>query len=150
MSDSDNKSFQKWYEANKEGFNVRRKLKYQTDPDYRNKVIDRQRKARKENPRPSQASDQHFRTVAGKQVEVFRIGHVVAQISRSEKTIRTWEAEKLIPQPSIAGKHRYYTQHQVTLLREFSELMEQVRYDKALREFAILKKSQELHSNWKE
>lgn len=148
MGAESNKSFSKWYETNKDGFNVRRKQKYHSDPEYREKVIQRQREARKKNPRPSTASDKHYRTINGDQVEVFRIGHVVEAISRSEKTIRTWESEGLIPAPSIEGKHRYYTQEQVSLLKEFSELMEQVRYDKALREFAIQKKSGEIHEKW--
>lgn len=148
MSDTNSKSFRKWYDKNGEGYNVRRKQRYHSDPEYREKVIARQREARKNNPRPSTASDKHYRVVAGAQVEVFRIGYVVEAISRSEKTIRTWEAEGLIPPPTIEGKHRYYTQGQVLLLKEFSELMDQVRYDKALREFAIHKKSHEVHAKW--
>lgn len=140
--------FSKWYEANKVGFNAERKAKYHSDPAYREAVLDRQRNARRSNPRPSVSTEKLYRDVNGEQVQVFRMGHVSQVINRSEKTIRAWESAGIIPTPTIPGKHRCYTQGQLALLKHFSAVMDQVRYNNSLREIAVQAASANLHNEW--
>lgn len=151
MSDTNEaKYFHRWYEANKEGFNARRRMRYRSDPEYRDKLVERQREARAKHPRPSQAKDYSIRVVGGSKKKVFRIGYVVEAIGRSEMTIRNWERKGIIPKPSVVSQHRYYTKRQVKLLKELSELLTQVRYNPKLRDFAIHQKSNEIYGMWEQ
>ena len=142
--------FSKWYEAHKVGFNAARKAKYHSDPEYRESVLSRQRKSRKSKPREAPPSEKAYREINGVQVEVFRMGYVSQTINKSEKTIRAWESSGLIPEPTIQGKHRYYTREQVKLLQHFSAVMDQVRYDRALREITIQSASANIHNEWEQ
>jgi DNA-binding transcriptional MerR regulator len=76
------------------------------------------------------------------------MGMVVDLTGRSEKTIRGWEDSGLIPKPTVDGKHRYYTHKQLGLLVQFSAFLEEVRYDRALRQAKVNVKSQELYAQW--
>lgn len=140
--------FSKWYESNKEKLAQKRAAKYKADPDYRQKALERSAKQRANNPRPKVTDERHFREINGQQVEVFRIGVVAARIGRDEQTIRLWEDKELIPKPTAPGKHRYYTQHQVALMRELAETIGFSRYDAVIRRAAITEKSQFIHSQW--
>lgn len=140
-------AYQKWYEANKDEFNRRRRARYKKDPAVQAAAIKQAAKYRKENPRqPSEPK--HYRTVNGNSVEVFRIGAASEMVGRSEQMIRIWERDGKIPRPTVKSKHRYYTMSQVKLMREFSELMDQIRYDQTIRNLGIEKKSAEIHALW--
>lgn len=147
-TDNRRQSFSKWYDGNKDKLSQKRATKYKTDPAYRQAALDRSAKQRKENPRPKQTVEQHFREINGQTVEVFRIGTVASQIGRDEQTIRLWEERGLIPKPTAPGKHRYYTRQQVSLMRELAETIGFSRYDAVIRRAATEAKSQHIHSQW--
>lgn len=138
-----------WYERNKAALSERRRKKYQTDEDYRQNVISRQREYRSNNPPPSRAGKSNYRLVAGNKVEVFRIGRVGEIIGRTDQTIRDWEASGLIPKPSVESAHRYYTKKQVQMLKELADLITLLRSEgrKDLDEVVSVKSS-EIHNNW--
>lgn len=140
-------AYRKWYAANSAKLNKLRKEKYAADPEKRKKIIAHQIEYRKNKPRPL-TDGHHFRMIGKKKVEVFRIGATAKMIGREEQAIRKWESIGRIPPPTIKGTHRYYTAGQVVLLRELAELMDQVRYSPNLREFAIVKKSEEIKALW--
>jgi DNA-binding transcriptional MerR regulator len=71
--------------------------------------------------------------------------------NRTEQVIRLWEREQRIPKPSVKGGHRYYTQHQIDMLVEFAELMDEVRYmrsDPETRDAALKAKTAQMFANW--
>lgn len=140
-------AFALWYEANKEAFNARRRQKYKDNAEAREITLKRQREYKARNPR-AVSDGRQFRLVSGNSVEVFRIGTVSEHIGRSICMIRIWERHGKIPKPSISGRHRVYTATQVKLLKEFSELMDQIRYDPSIRNRGIEAKSAEIHSLW--
>lgn len=140
-------AYQKWYQTNKASFNEKRKKKYHSDPEVREKAISNAKKYRQENPRQN-GEEQHYREVGGKVVEVFRITETANRIGRSVESIRSWEKKGWIPTPSIDSTHRYYTIKQIQLLKDFAEFIDQVRYDREVRALAIKKKSSELYSLW--
>lgn len=139
--------FKQWYERNKETYNHKRKLRYQSDPNVRAKAIMDARRARAENRFGTREPQPTLREVNGKEVQVFRMGDVVAATKRGEKTIRVWEQQGLIPKPSIPGKHRLYTAQQVKLLGDFAKSLEAYRYGPS-RDLAVKKQSLLIHSLW--
>jgi DNA-binding transcriptional MerR regulator len=64
------------------------------------------------------------------------------------QTLRKWESDGLIPHPTIAGGHRYYTGKQVQLIVEFAATALEVRYNKTARDLAVAKKSLETFALW--
>lgn len=145
-SDNGKTAYRKWYQSNKQAFNAKRKAKYHSDPEVREKAINNAKKYRESNPREKE--EKHFREINGKQVEVFRIGATAEFIGRSEQSIREWQRKGWIPPCTIDSDHRYFTIKQIKLLQEFADFVSQVRYDRAIRELAIKKKSSELYMKW--
>ena len=143
-----NTAWSKWYSENKEGYNASRKAKRDADPELREKLAMAQKERRAKQPRPEKDAPR-FKKYMGHDVEVFRIGPVAKACNRTEQVIRIWEREGKVPKPTVPGSHRYYTQHQVNLLVEFSELMDEVRYDPSVRSKAVEKKSAEIVAHWK-
>jgi hypothetical protein len=140
-------NWHRWYQNNKKTHNAKRKQRYAEDPQFREKVLEAQKELRSRAPK-AEADGRQFRKIKGKEVEVFRIGHVARVIERDIQVIRLWEREEKIPKPSIPGGHRYYTATQVELLKEFAQLMTEVRYEPKVRQDLITKKTEELKQNW--
>lgn len=140
-------AYKRWYRKNAAAFNLARKAKYHNDPEVRATAIERQRAQREKNKDRPRNPDQ-LREVGGKQVKVVRIGELCAMVDRFEKTIRNWEARGYIPKPTVPGTHRYYTMNQVSLIREFSDLVNEVGRDKELRDYALGKKVAEITLKW--
>lgn len=142
--------FKKWYATHKEALSLKRKKKYQSDPAHREAVKARQADYRASHPTPSRAGEARFKQVNGKTVEVFRIGEVGAMIGRSDQTIRDWEAQEIIPKPTVKSPHRYYTKVQVSLMKGLADLIDVVRHDgNEVLSAAIATKSAEIHKKWK-
>ena len=144
-----NPAFAKWYQKNKDAFNAKRKKQYQEDPAVREKVLARQRVYRvavKDDP----SRVAHVRKAGNVEKTVYRIGHVAEQIGRDEQVIRIWERRGWIPKPTVSSSHRYYTVHQIELLRQFAAQIDQVRYKAGVRRVAILKASMEVHALWEQ
>lgn len=143
---SDQNSFKKWYHENKVLFNAKRKAKYASDKDMREKAVLRQREYRKNNP--ARLKSENTRVVGGREQPVYRIGAVAEAIGRTEQVVRLWEANGIIPKPTVPGTHRYYTQEQVDLLKGLAQVFDEVRYKPMIRAAAISKKSSEVHLLW--
>lgn len=143
------KAFSSWYERNKESLKEKRAKKYREDPEYRQAALDRAAKQRASSPRQDVDKDQRFRSIDGKQVEVFRIGKVAEMIGKDEQTIRLWESRGVIPKPSAPGKHRYYTATQVGLLQELCDTIGDSRYDAAASRDALAEKSKKVYMHWR-
>lgn len=140
-------AWKKWYQENREAYNAARKKRRDSDPDLREKLAAAQRERRAKQPRPDK-DEPRYKIINKQQVAVFRIGYVAKACHRSEQIIRIWEREGKIPKPSVPGGHRYYTQNQLNLLIEFSELLDEVRYDPKVRSVAVDHKVAEIKANW--
>lgn len=140
-------SWSRWYEKNAASHNEKRKAKYHSDPEYRQKVLESRKEARRNAPKPEVI--EHFKVIKGKKVQVVRVGEASEHINRDPQVIRIWEREGKIPRPTVPGAHRYYTMGQLALLKEFADLMTEVRYSRLEREAAVKAKSAELFAQWK-
>lgn len=142
-------AFRNWYERNKANHNTKRKDRYHTDPEYREKVLETQQRYRESVSAEKQVEGGVLKKVGGKMVPAYRVSVVAERIERTIQVIRIWERDKKIPKPSIPGAHRYYTEGQIQLLVEFAAVMSEVRYSPKERADAVAAKSKELFEKWK-
>lgn len=142
-------AFQRWYALHKDTFNSKRRKAYKTNSLLREKSLTRQKNYRKNHP-GYRVARVATRLVCGVHTRVFRIGVVAQMIGRGEQVIRIWERKGIIPKPTIAGVHRYYTLKQVELLKELADAINAVRYKRVLMKSTILEKSAEIYSQWEE
>lgn len=144
------KTFKTWYANNREKLSALRKEKYRLNPEIREKAKKGARIRRQEVPRVSTAGQPLIKTVNGVTQQVVRIGQASEAVGRKEQVLRIWERKKWVPKPAGESVHRYYTMHQITLLREFAQLIDQVRYQPAIRSMVISTKSAEVWARWNE
>jgi DNA-binding transcriptional MerR regulator len=133
-------SFKNWYDANGERLNQKRMQRYQTDPEYREKVLaankasrDKRRvdtaDKRREEKRAIRAKTtaRPFKTV-NQQVgdstqELFTIGALALALGCSIQAIRIWEKEGIIPATPLRSDKgesgdRLYTQKQIKNIKK--------------------------------
>lgn len=107
----------KYYEENKRSISNIRKMRYRTDPEYREKI---KRKARdrynKKYRSPNKKLGYTVKVVDGK--PVFTIKYVLAVINKSRDFLEVWEDRGIIPKSTYTDTRgwRLYTQHQIDLL----------------------------------
>ncbi len=129
-------SFREWYALNAKRLNERRKQKYHSDPDHRQKVLDtnqESRRRRKNATKGSKKKSLRARTggqrykivpgvVEGRTEPLVTIGALAETLQCSIQVIRVWERQGLIPKtPLRSGKRsrgdRLYTRGQVEEIR---------------------------------
>ena len=140
-----------WYDTHKDEFNEKRKARYDNDPDYRESVLQRQREYRRTHkslvkPKPLVKKARNYN---GRMVLVFRISHVSEAIGVSVQTIVAWEAQGLIPGTTVEANQRYYTNYQISLLKEFAKNTMRDRYNRVNRDQMVKEYSEQLHINWR-
>lgn len=142
--------YQKWYESNRERLSKKRKERYRNDADLRAKAVQRQQKYREKNDRPSTKGQAKFREVNGIKTQVFRISETAEMVGCSIEFIRKYEAEGVIPLPSVKSTQRYYSGAQVKLMKAFYALMHELKYSKdaELKAAALAKHKAEMQENW--
>ena len=111
--------FQRWYNKHKHALNAKRQHKYRTDPAYRAKILEHQRSRRT----AKAAQRQYKKTPFGQVVRAYSIKEASQIINRRVQTLTQWEKKGLIPPPIFGTAHRFYTLHQVMLLRELVSLV---------------------------
>ena len=111
--------FQRWYNKNKHALNAKRQHKYHTDPAYRAKILEHQRAQRA----AKAAQRQYKKTPFGQVTRAYSIGEASQIINRRVQTLTQWEKKGVIPPPIFGTAHRFYTLHQVMLLRELVSLV---------------------------
>lgn len=145
-----NAAWRNWYKEHRIEFNAARRQKYRTDEELRRRILEQQQEARKlipKKPRKPPAT-QSVKNVGGKLVEVYRISKVAEMINRDAQSIRIWEREGKIPKPTIPGGHRYYTEGQVALLKQYSDLMTELRLQPTVRAVEIPKLLSAIKAQW--
>lgn len=151
MGDSNNDDYFKgWYAKNRDQLNERRRQRYANDPARREQAVKYQCGYRQGKSRPSTKGSPHFRTISGKLREVFRISEAAEQAGCSVEFIRKYELLKVIPKPLVPSTQRYYTQKQVALIKDFFDVMAQLKHNKdpGLKALALQQQTQVFQSNW--
>jgi DNA-binding transcriptional MerR regulator len=130
--------FKEWYEENGEALNKSRRNRYQTDPEYRQRVLDanresrekRRKKEREEKFKERQAQKlrdtdkQSYKVVTAGVGEatsrLFSIGAVAKTLGCSVQAVRIWEKRGLLPETPLKNTKgdRLYTEEQVTFIHD--------------------------------
>jgi hypothetical protein len=118
--------YDKWYEENKEALAARRKERYETDEDYRQRVLDasaayRERQRRTSRVRVPRHQKPRIFKVAGHEVPLFSIGAFAGYVNRAIQSINHWEKHGLLPRtPYRVGKRgfRYYSAGMMEVVRQ--------------------------------
>lgn len=84
----------------------------------------------------------------GKAYETFPLTWVANEIGSSVPTIKRWEYQGLIPEPIFESSHKFYTKHQISLLRKVKDMQDKYGHKPK----QIMKKKAEmkgyLQRNW--
>lgn len=129
-------SFKEWYEAHGVSLNQQRKRRYVEDSEYRQRVLDRNREARKgararrlEERKAARSATvypvarRQMRMVewdvGGQKIQMFTLGMLAQALLKSPRTLYKWEARGLLPEtPHRTEKgDRLYTITQVEEIR---------------------------------
>ena len=126
--DRKNQASRDWYKANREQHNADRRVKYETDAQYRNTVKERSREYKRANPK----HEGSMRLVNGERVRMYRIGEVAKILKCSIRTIRRWEEKGIIPHCTLSdgiqtNSHRVYRMRQVRLMLRLPKLSPRAR-----------------------
>lgn len=117
--------FKKYYEEKKDDILGARKQRYQTDPDYKDKVLKSSRDYRQKQRREPRVKMPRYQkplvgvSKTGVEVSLFSVGALAVFLSRSVQAINHWEARGLIPStPYKDGRgFRYYTQPMMAAIK---------------------------------
>lgn len=134
--DDKNSYFKEWYEDNGDDLNARRRNRYKTDPAYRRKVQEWNRRAREkrnkeravekkaERKAVKMATSGSWKTVEievdGVKMRMFTIGALAKALGKGISTIRVWERFGVLPEtPYRSNKgDRLYSVEQVEQFRD--------------------------------
>lgn len=114
-----------YYHRNKEEKKAKAKLRYKTDPEYRkrrkeiNKKYQRKLSAEKKRIKAEQRKNKLIWktfTISGKPTLCCRLGHLAKSIGRESITIRLWIREGKFPETFKYNKQRYFTQNHYNLV----------------------------------
>lgn len=151
MSVKDNPSyFKAWYEQNKERVSKKRRALYANDSARREQAVTYQRDYRKNKERASKKGTPHFRKVGAQLLQVVRITQAALTAGCSIEFIRKYEASGVIPPSAADSPQRYYTLRQIRLIRDFFQIMKELKYVKSadLKEAALASQKQIMSSKW--
>lgn len=118
--------YEEWYEKNKGAVADRRKERYEKDPEYRVKVLERSsayREERRKIPRVRVPRSRRGRVfeVDGKRATLYSIGGFATWVNRSIQSLNHWESSGILPKtPYRVGKRgfRFYSKDMIEAVRE--------------------------------
>jgi adenosyl cobinamide kinase/adenosyl cobinamide phosphate guanylyltransferase len=119
-----------YYERNKERIKKHNKMRYDTDPQYRQSVIDAVLKSRKKKSEIKKRLKEHKKIKAkhwaelevnGKVQECCDVRYLSAVLNRSVLTIRRWERQGKIPPTFRHKSRRFYTKKHFLMMQKFWE-----------------------------
>jgi hypothetical protein len=126
----------RYYENNRADILAKRKKRYDTDPVYRQNVIDavkRSRKKKAQERKIQKALEKLEKkiwkkfTVVDKEIQCCRVGHLAKNIERDVQTIKLWE-KKGFPKTFLYKGQRYYTKkHFDHITKLYTKFKDQIR-----------------------
>lgn len=134
-----NPTYQRWYEKHKQELSQKRKLRYQNDPAYRQKILDRKHK------QLEKAKAEH-QPPAG---YVHTMQDVADGLGVTVWTIREWRKKGYFPAPLKCGRNLLFTDAQFYLLRKLEDFLQ--AHGKRLSRASRDKLQDEInliHANW--
>lgn len=105
--------FHRWYDRHKDEYNQRRRERYHSDPEYREKVLSLARKSDTSTTIPEGFS---------------LIGDAAEQVGRNPYTLKTWEMKGFVPIALKINNCRVYSAQQIALLKELAAFLDQNHY----------------------
>ena len=110
--------FTDWYEKNKEEFNRKRRLRYHTDPKYREDRLQEVKRGYRRNQATNIGRDRRVLHANGRRF--LSIGRLAEVLNRSVQTVREYHYNGVIPDATHVDARgwRLYTTYQVQLLRD--------------------------------
>lgn len=143
-------SVRRWYSSHSEEYNTKRRDRYSKDPSIREKAQLRA-KLYRDSKRNGRAIERELhRTLNGSSVRVYTSGQVAEIIGRTPQMLRNWENKSWIPHPTIPGKHRLYTEHQVSLIDDFNTDLIDAGGAKRITIEGLQKLSSYVYADWSE
>lgn len=109
-----------------------RRMRYRTDPEYRDAERRRKReerrrkreeKARRREELGGESSSKVLRSRSGDHVVVWQVGEVADYVGVTPERIRGWEKNGYIPPPIVDVRPRHYTLNQMNLIAELARFM---------------------------
>lgn len=141
-------AYKKWWKANRAVLNARRAARYHGDAEYRKSAIERQSRYRKASTaRPSDGVK--TRVVNGVRLRVFSISQTSDLVGRSVQTLRLWQSKGWIPEHTMGGVQRFYSDAQVQLMIELAGVLDLHYPTKAERMQAVEEKVKDVATRWK-
>lgn len=137
-------AFRDWYERNRKELNRKRRLRYHTDPEYRDKQITRAREDYEEKSTNRVKSDR--RVFKSKGAKLISIGRLADALGRKVMTVRKYHTMGVIPQPTHFDSRgwRLYTADQYrAIIAAFD------RFDRGIIP-SLSKVKEELEESWTE
>jgi len=117
MTDADAGRFKAWYDKQKDEYNAKRRERYKEDKVYRDtsiKQCDRYRSGK-----PKAESRTKVFIVGGREVVGHNARRVVLDSPVSIHGLLPLERSNAIPKHTLPSSQRYYTEHQVELLKRY-------------------------------
>lgn len=116
MKDSD--AYKQWYAKNKDDLAKRRKAKYLSDPEYKQKAIERAQSYRSKKAAEARTKlDPKYTHTATEAAELLGVSPAV---------LRGWHKRQLYPTPLEFQGKRYFTEAQVALLSTLSQYLQSI------------------------
>lgn len=134
--------YREWYGRNQKRIATKRNDLYRNDPEYRQRVLERQRSYRAGRSSGEEIQREYTREYRGKKIPVYGTGTVASKLGTYPTAIIGWEKRGWIPAPSFYGNHRLYTEWQII---EMGKLMESIKTKKAS---VIAVAVEALYDNW--
>lgn len=109
--------FAKWYAENKVALSERRKSKYRTDTEYRQRVLAAPRRARQRRSGDAEFANNEMLCLDGQWRAALVLDSLADQLGVQNETITKWHLRGIIPAtPYFVGRRKYYTQAMADVL----------------------------------
>lgn len=111
-------TYKDWYQRpeNKTRLSEERKKRYHSDPVYRQSILDRATKARKD-------AKQKPKVVSLPKGFDCTLLQVATSMKKSPATIRDWVSKGYLPSPTVFKRRFVFTHHQVQLIKKVKEYL---------------------------
>lgn len=109
--------YQRWYGNKGDDRNSRRRETYASDADVRSANQQRSRAWRANRAAGAKVEREVYRYVGDKRVRVWSLGQISDMTGYAVSTLRLLVSQDELPEPSLPGKHRYYTGAEVKIIK---------------------------------
>lgn len=118
LAEKNRVGFRRYYNENRDEYNAKRREKYHTDKEAREKARQRSREYRAAG---KPVERQLTRELSGRNVKVFSTGQIAQEMGRTPQMLRNWEKEGMVPESVFPDKHRLYTAKQKRMIMGLGE-----------------------------